>query len=188
MMPVAVRKSVTRTFDALVSASARALGVFLAMAAGLAAAPAAAATGDVVFHGNINSSSSCTVVVNQHGDLGVSANFRQLSSKITGGAPGKVSILQRGVYDISATTLPIFSSGPNGANTGVTRQVRFSGVATNLVTGFSVNIAEMAASPGIRVNSFGMNSRVNLDIHFIADRPTAFPSGYYQSIVTVRCE
>lgn len=142
----------------------------------------------MVFHGNINSNSSCVIVVNQNGTMGVSGNFRQLSSKIAGGTPGKVTILQRGVYNIYATTLPIFMVAPTGGDTGVTRQVRYSGIATNLVTGFSVNIPEMAAYPGIQVNSFGMNSRTNLDIHFIADRPTAFPSGHYTSLVNVRCE
>lgn len=167
------------------AAKGGAAGLLFAIMAPLAAS---AATGNVTFHGNINSNSSCTIVVNNHGQLGVSANFRQLSSKIAGGAAGKATILQRGIYDIYATTLPIFNIAPTGGDTGVTRQVRFSGTATNLVSGFSVNIPEMNAYPGIRVNSFGMNSRVVLNLHFIADRPTNFPSGHYQALVTLRCE
>ena len=157
--------------------------------AGSGLAPSAhAANGNVTFYGNINSTSSCQVIVNNHGTLGVSGNVRQLSSKIAGGSPGRVTILQAGVYDISAATLPAFSVAPVGGNTGVTRQVLFNGVATNLITGFSVTIPERNGSPGIRVNSFGMRSRTNLDINFIANRPTSFPSGPYEAIVVVRCE
>lgn len=152
------------------------------------AQPALPATGNVTFYGNINSNSSCQIVVNNHGTLGVSANIRQLSSKIAGGTPGRATITQRGVYDIYATTLPIFSVGPVGANTGVTRQVRFSGAAVNPLTGFTIPIAERPAFPGIRVTSLGFFSRVNLNLHFIADRPTAFPSGPYEAIVVLRCE
>jgi type 1 fimbria pilin len=152
-------------------------------------APSAhAATGNVTFYGNINSTSSCQVIVNNHGTLGVSGNVRQLSSKIAGGGPGRVTILQAGVYSISASTLPAFSVAPVGGDAGVTRQVLFNGVATNLITGFSLTIPERNGTPGIRVNSFGMRSRVNLDINFIANRPTAYPSGPYEAIVVVRCE
>jgi type 1 fimbria pilin len=152
-------------------------------------APSAqAATGNVTFYGNINSASSCQVVVNNHGALGVSGNVRQLSSKIAGGTPGRVTILQRGIYKISAQSLPAFSVAPVDGNTGVTRQVLFNGTAQNLVSGFTVTIPEMNAFPGIQVNSFGQNSRVNLNINFIANRPTAFPSGPYEAIVVVRCE
>ncbi len=162
--------------------------VALTIALSSLAVSAYAATGNVIFQGNINSTSSCVVVVNQQGDMGVSANLRQLSSKIAGGRPGRVTILQRGIYDVTATTLPFFSAGPAGADTGVTRQVRMSGSAVNLVSGFTVAIPEMNGSPGFRVNSFNNNSRVNLDIHYIADRTTNYPSGFYQLIVTVRCE
>jgi hypothetical protein len=143
----------------------------LALIGSLISSAAHATTGNVTFQGNINSASTCVVIVNQNGKLGISANIRQLSSKITGGVPGKVTILQRGTYDVSATTLPAFAAGPTGADTGVT-----------------VTIPEMDGAPGFRVLSGVSNSRVNLDIHYIADRPTSFPSGYYQSIVTVRCE
>jgi type 1 fimbria pilin len=160
----------------------------LALIGSLISSAAHATTGNVTFQGNINSASTCVVIVNQNGKLGISANIRQLSSKITGGVPGKVTILQRGTYDVSATTLPAFAAGPTGADTGVTRQVRMSGSAINLVSGFTVTIPEMDGAPGFRVLSGVSNSRVNLDIHYIADRPTSFPSGYYQSIVTVRCE
>lgn len=160
----------------------------LASFAAFGASPAHAVTGNVTFQGNINSTSSCVVLVDQQGDLGISANLQQLSSKIAGGRPGKVRILQSGVYTVTATAAPFFTAGPTGADTGVTRQVRMLGSATNLITGFSVTIPEMNGSPGFSVNSFGMSSRVNLDIHYIADRTTKFPTGYYQSIVTVRCE
>ena len=166
--------------------------LFAAIASALSAltltVAANADAGNVIFQGNINSNSSCVVVVNQHGDMGVSANLRQLSSKIAGGRPGKVTILQRGIYDVTATAPPYFSAGPTGADTGVTRQVRMSGSAVNLVSGFTVAIPEMNGSPGFRVNSFNNNSRVNLDIHYIADRTTNYPTGFYQAIVTVRCE
>lgn len=165
-----------------------AVAAMLATAIAAQVTPTEAATGNVIFQGNINSTSSCVIAVNQQGDLGVSANLRQLSSKITGGRPGKVTILQRGIYTVTAIALPFFSSGPAGADTGVTRSVRMSGSAVNLVSGFTVAIPEMDGAPGFQVNSFNNNSRVNLDIHYIADRITNYPSGFYQSIVTVRCE
>lgn len=177
------------TFQAGIRHSAKRIVAKAALcAAMLAASPSLAATGNVTFYGNINSNSSCQIVVNNHGTLGVSANVRQLSSKIAGGGPGRATITQRGVYDINATTLPNFSVGPIGADTGVTRQVRFSGAAVNPLTGFTIPIAERPAFPGIRVTSLGFFSRVNLDLHFIADRPTAFPSGPYEAVVILRCE
>ena len=154
----------------------------------LSAMPAQAATGNVIFQGNVNSTSSCTVIVDQHGDLGVSANLRQLSSKIAGGRAGKVRILQTGTYDISAAAPNFFSSGPAGADTGVTRTVTMLGSAVNLITGFTVTIPERPGAPGFRVLSGSQPSRVNLDIHYVADRTTNYPTGYYKSIVTVRCE
>jgi hypothetical protein len=166
-------------------AKAAAAAACLALAGPLPAFPA---TGNVTFSGNINSASTCVVIVNNNGQLGISPNIRQLSSKIAGGTPGRVTVLQAGIYNISATTLPAFSVAPIGGDTGVTRQVLFNGVATNLVSGFSVTIPEMNASPGIRVNSFGFNSRTNLDINFIANRPNSFPSGPYRALVVLRCE
>lgn len=154
----------------------------------LSAVPAQAASNNVIFQGNVNSNSSCTVIVDQHGDLGVSSNLRQLSSKIAGGRAGKVRILQTGTYDISAATPNFFSSGPVGANTGVTRTVTMLGSAVNLISGFTVTIPERPGAPGFRVLSGSQPSRVNLDIHYVANRTTNYPTGYYQSIVTVRCE
>lgn len=183
MMHVSMGKVSTAVTKTRVASKMLAISTALALSG-----PASAATGNVTFSGNINSASTCTVIVNNNGTLGVSGNVRQLSSKIAGGTPGRATVLQRGIYDIYATTLPAFSVGPTGADIGVTRQVLFSGVATNLVSGFSVTIPEMNAFPGIRVNSFGQDSRVNLNLHFIADRPTSFPSGPYQATVVLRCE
>jgi hypothetical protein len=188
------RFSGTKSFPATLGASPGLARYCAAMTVAVIALSAAlggnanAATGNVTFVGSINSASTCALIVNQNGHLGISANLKQLSSKITGGTPGKVTILQTGTYDVSATTLPTFASGPTGADTGVTRQVKMSGSATNLITGFTVTIPELDGAPGFRVLSGTNKSRVNLDINYIADRPTSFPTGFYQSIVTVRCE
>ena len=175
--PILIRKGFSSVWIAIAGA------VF-----SLSAMTAQAAQNNVIFQGNVNSNSSCTVIVDQHGDLGVSSNLRQLSSKIAGGRAGKVRILQTGTYDISAATPNFFSSGPVGANTGVTRTVTMLGSAVNLISGFTVTIPERPGAPGFRVLSGSQPSRVNLDIHYVANRTTNYPTGYYQSIVTVRCE
>lgn len=141
-----------------------------------------AATGNVVFNGNITNNNLCAITVEQDGALGVASNMRQLSSKIAGGSAGVARVLGLGNFNISAVTPSVFAVGPTGANTGVTRQVRYSGVR---LLGGGANFAEKS---GLLLTPVTGLHQTRVTMHFIADRPTAFPQGHYEALVVLRCE
>ena len=141
-----------------------------------------AATSNVVFNANITANNRCTIVVEQDGALGVASNLRQLSSKIAGGSAGVARVTGQGRYDISAVTASVFAIGPTDANTGVTRQVLYSGAR---ISGGGATFAEKDGSLLTRVT--GQHS-TRVTMHYVANRPTAFPGGHYEAIVVLRCE
>ena len=141
-----------------------------------------AATGNVVFNGNISNNNLCLITIEQNGTLGVSSDVRQLSSKIAGGSAGVARVLGLGSYNISAVTPSAFAVGPTGANTGVTRQVRYSGI--NLLGGG----ATFAEKNGSLLTPVTGLHQTRVTMHFIADRLTAFPQGHYEALVVLRCE
>ena len=161
---------------------------FLAVAAcfslpALIAPAAMAATGNVVFNGTISTNNSCAVLVQQDGTLGVKSDFRQLSSKIAGGAPGIADVIAVGNYNLSAITPSVFAVGPSAANTGVTRKVLYS--SANLLGGGAA-FAERDGSIPAPVTGLSW-SRVTMN--FDATRTgTTFPSGHYEALVVLRCE
>jgi hypothetical protein len=149
----------------------------------LSAVPLEAATGNVVFNGNVTPNNYCSIAIQQTGTLGISANVRQMSSKIAGGISGKANVLALGNYNLSAVTPSIFAVGPLGADTSVTRQVLYSG--TNLLGG-GATFAEKNGSLTTPITGISYTA---VNMNFVADRTgSTFPSGHYEALVVLRCE
>lgn len=149
----------------------------------LAPGAAHAATGNVVFQGSITTNNSCAINVRQNGRLGISADYRTLSSKLAGGLVGIADVTAIGNFQISATTIPSFTVAPVGGNTNTTFQSLFSGASVL----FGANFAERPGSNPVTLPFILSITRLN--IHFVATRTgSSFPTGPYEGTVVVRCE
>jgi type 1 fimbria pilin len=148
-----------------------------------ASAPGAgAATGNVVFSGTISAANLCVINVLNDGRFGVRADRRELSSTLTGGFAAVADITSFSNYQLTAIPLPTLTAYPTGGNTGVTLSSTFSGQSI-------LNGRTFGDRPGqnqVRLrNGLGI-TRIN--VNMAATRATAFPSGYYQGTVVIRCE
>ncbi len=141
-----------------------------------------AAQDNVQFWGNITTNNPCVVILGRQGQLGVSPDLRQLSSKISGGVSGVADIYSLIGYQISVDGPSFFMTAPAGGNNGVAFTTTFSG--SNIFRG--ITFPEQPGSQQVRLNAGFSITRVN--IHLVADRPDSFPSGSYTAITTVRCE
>lgn len=147
------------------------------------ATPSHATTGNVVFEGTIDTNASCSVTVRQNGRFGVSGDLKTMSSKIAGGQVGLADVLAFGNYQVSAVTLPFFSSAPAGGNAGTTFQSLFSGASLLL----GANFAEQAGNSPVNL-PVGL-SYTRISAHLVATRTgSTFPTGFYQGTIVVRCE
>lgn len=155
------------------------LAVILSAATLSATSPLEAATRNIVFNGAISTAGNCAITVRNNGTLGVSANVRQLSSKIPGGSQASADVFMSGRHRVSVDTPGVFAIAPNGADTGVTRTTSWSG-----------NILPAGASWPERTTPLGFigTGSIRTFIDYVADRPTAFPSGRYQALSVIRCE
>lgn len=162
---------------------ARKFAAALAVMAG-AALPSAsyAAQDNVQFWGNITINNPCVVVLGRQGQLGVSPDLRQLSSKISGGVSGVADIYSMVAYQISVDGPTFFATAPGGGNNGVAFTASYSG--SSILRG--VSFPEQPGNQQVRLNPGFSITRVN--IHLVANRPDAFPGGDYTAIATVRCE
>lgn len=142
-----------------------------------------AATGNVVFQGSVTPNNSCAINVRQNGRLGLSANYRILSSKLAGGQVGIADVTAIGNFQISAVTTPSFSVAPVGGNTNTTFQSLFSGASIL----FGATFAERPGNNPVTLPFILSVTRLN--IHYIATRTgSSFPTGPYEGTVIVRCE
>lgn len=149
-----------------------------------ATVPAAeAATGSVIFNGSISVANTCTINVINDGRFGIRADQRQLSSKLAGGLGAVAEITSTRNFRVTAIPTPTLAAFPTGGDTGVTLVARFSG--QNIVNGRT--FAERVGTRAVRLrNGFG---RTRLTVHMLATRAgSAFPTGYYQGEVVIRCE
>ncbi len=141
-----------------------------------------AAQDNVQFWGNITTNNPCVVILGRQGQLGVSPDLRQLSSKLPGGLSGMVDVFALRSYDISVDSPTFFMTAPPGGNNGVSFVTTYSGAA---VFG-STNFPEQPGSQKVRLkNGFSLT---RLNIHLVANRPDSFPGGSYTAVTTVRCE
>jgi hypothetical protein len=141
--------------------------------------PLEAATRNIVFNAAITTAGNCAITVRNNGTLGVSANVRQLSSKIAGGSEASADIFMSGRHRVSVDTPGVFAIAPNGGDTGVTRTTTWRG---NILPG-GANWPERTTPLGF----IGTGS-IRTFVNYVADRPTAFPNGHYQAISVIRCE
>ena len=147
------------------------------------AVAAEAATGSVVFSGTVDDRNQCQITVNNDGAFGVSADRQTLSSKIAGGSAASATVRSTRRYDVSAIALPTLTVFPTGGDQNVTLLSRWAG--QSLQNGFT--FAERNGDVTFRTPN-GL-SRTLLTINLIATRTgSAFPTGYYQGIVVIRCE
>jgi hypothetical protein len=149
-----------------------------------ATAPSAeAATGSVIFNGNVSVVNTCIIQVINDGRFGIRPDLRQLSSKLAGGLGAVAEITSTRNFRVTAIPTPTLSAFPVGGNTGVTLRSTFSGQSISNGRTFS----DRAGNRAIRLrNGLG---RTRLTVHMLATRAgSAFPSGYYQGEVVIRCE
>jgi hypothetical protein len=142
-----------------------------------------AATGSVIFNGNVSVVNTCIIQVINDGRFGIRPDLRQLSSKLAGGLGAVAEITSTRNFRVSAIPTPTLSAFPVGGDTGVTLTSTFSG--RNITNGRT--FADRAGNRAIRLrNGLG---RTRLTVHMLATRAgSAFPSGYYQGEVVIRCE
>jgi hypothetical protein len=149
----------------------------------LAGSQAGAATGSVIFNGNISVANTCVITVINDGRFAIRPDLRQLSSKLSGGLAAVAEITSTRNFRVTAIPTPTLSAFPTGGNTGVTLTSTFSG--RSIVNGRT--FADRAGTRAIRMRS-GLG-RTRLTVHMLATRTgSAFPSGYYQGTVVIRCE
>ncbi len=142
-----------------------------------------AATSNVTFTSTLSPNNSCTIVVVNDGRFGVAANVRQLSSKLAGGLAAVANIISTTNYRISAIANPTLTSYPTGGNTGVTMAALYSGQSVTNGRTFT----ERNGTSRVRLRNGLSTTRVT--VHLSATRTgSAFPTGYYQGKVTLRCE
>jgi hypothetical protein len=137
----------------------------------------------VEFTGKITVTNACTVTVRNHGALGLSADKKTLSSKISGGSSGIADVQSNGPYDVYAETSGKFSIFPAGGNIGTVVSSFFSGI--DIYRGR--NFAEQSGAIPVKLR--GGTSVTRLNVHLVANRTgSVFPGGQYQGIVVIRCE
>lgn len=141
--------------------------------------PLEAATANIVFNGTISSAGNCAITIRYNGNLGVSTNLRQLSSRIAGGSEASADLWMSGRHRVSVDTPTVFAIAPGGGNTGVTRSTEWRG-----------NILPAGTSWPDRTTPLGFTGTgsIRTYINFVANRPTAFPGGHYEAISVIRCE
>lgn len=162
-------------------AVARLAGIAVLLA--LASGPVGAASEGVPFVGNITDPNRCTINVLQDGTLGLSADGRVLSSKLTGGVGGVATVTSTRPYDVTADVVPFFTNFPSGGNLDTTFEARFSG--RDIFRGR--NFAERSGTNPVRTR--GGVSITEVTVQLIATRiGSDFPAGNYTGEVIVRCE
>lgn len=148
---------------------------FLCAAFALAASPALAATGNVIFNGTI--AATCTLVVSTNGTMTASTDLQSLSSHNSGGVPGTVALVTTGgvalsVDPVTVTTVPV------GDVTATTWTPTYLSAGAHVIaeTGASTNLLNPGASV-VTVHLAGTKGGSDV-----------FTTGAYQATVTVRCE
>ena len=142
-----------------------------------------AAIASVTFSGNVTVNNTCSINVINDGRFGLSANARQLSSKLAGGLAARADIVSTRNFRISAIAVPTLTSYPVGGNVGVTMASRYSGqsISNGRTFGERNGTSRVTLRNGL--------STTRVTVHLSATRAgSAFPSGFYQGTVTIRCE
>jgi type 1 fimbria pilin len=141
-----------------------------------------ASSGNIHFSGNVTSDNACVITLIQNGAMVVDPTSTQMSSKVAGGVAGIAEISSLRNYWISVSSPTFFQSSPSGGSDGVTFTTTFSG--QNIYRGRT--FSERPGSNAVRLRNGFSITRVN--VHVVANRLDAFPSGDYTAVTIVRCE
>jgi len=146
--------------------------VLACVVAGLAAAPAAAAT-DVVFTGTV--SNTCTLAVPTPGTMTLSAGGTILGSDQTLGVPATVTVVSLGGNTVTLSA-PALTSSPAAYTPGSeTVQMSYSGLASHAYTSAQQSFA------------LGILPLTNLIINMQVINAGGFPQGTYTAKTVLTC-
>ncbi|MBO6900355.1 MAG: hypothetical protein JJ864_03330 [Rhizobiaceae bacterium] len=141
----------------------------------LADVGANAATQNVLFNATI--APTCTLTIVSNGLLAASPDLQTLSSKLSGGASGSVSLTTTGGVDLSVDPVTVVTAPPADVSaTSWTPTYSAAGSHTVAETGGSTTLND----PGVST----------VTVHLVGTKGGSdrFTSGNYQATVTVRCE
>lgn len=158
-----------------------------AIAWGLSANAAFPAQGNINFWGDIPASGPCLMFFQIPGQMGVSPDGRQLSSKIAGGTPGIAAIWSLNPYVVTIDGPSFFMTMPGNGNDGVTFTTTYSADIRHGTTWQPIaSFTDRPSSQSFQLST--TPSYAYLHINVVANRPDAFPGGNYTATATVRCE
>ncbi len=146
-------------------------------AAAISAAPAHAASGDVIFNGHILST-CLLVVVPTGGTLAASGDLTSLSSKNLLGLPGTVNITTTGGVSLSVDPTVVTNIRPEDDPGTINWVPSYSSLGIHNIT--ETSDPTPLGLPGTSVVS----------VHLAGTKSGGgtFAGGHYQATVTVRCE
>lgn len=122
---------------------------------------------------------SCTIIVQRGGMLRQSADASVLSSKEPGAYPGQAAVTAtNGSYRLSIDRPTGFTASPAGALDSAIFDAEFSGSGAS-------NFFAAPAGSDQKIKKGTTNIRVDFTARKLSG---SFPSGQYQSQVTLRCE
>ena len=160
-----------------------ATGILMLLALTGSNANAYASSTGITFYGYVPVDNRCTIVVLQDGTLATNPTGNQLSSLLANGTSGIAEVTAKRQYEISVDAPTSFSSGPQGAGNNVTYTTYFSGTALDK-RGLNFPMRE-GSDP---VTTATLQSRTQITVDLVADRPDHFPAGNYTAYTTIRCE
>ncbi|MGL4489402.1 MAG: hypothetical protein ACRCU5_08165, partial [Rhizobiaceae bacterium] len=121
----------------------------------------------------------CQIIVQENGTMVQNVGSTKLSSSINAGLPGQAEVTTtNGSYYLSIDRPNGFVSTPAGGNTDVVFSPSFSGRG-------KTNFADTPGNVRVKMKNGVTQIEVNLEVSKLTG---AFPAGYYQAEVTLRCE
>ena len=148
----------------------------IGVAAAILSLSASATDRDVNFRGEINN--SCSLVVLNDGLLGVSSDQTVLSSKVSGGQHGRVSVVTNGYGNTIEIISPSgFTVGPPSADVNTIFETEYSASGGTILSNLL----------GVVVSILGIGTTtINVDATATKTSGT-FESGSYELTTVVRC-
>lgn len=139
----------------------------------LAPVHANAVTADIPFSGSVTH--TCVITVGPSGTLGVSADFKTLSSGISGGSAGAASVVSTGSgFDVSVTAPSSFTTSPT-ADTS----------STAFAASYTVDSGSSLSASSDLTNG---THAITVDMSATKSGSDVFEAGAYAATVVLRCE
>jgi len=139
----------------------------------LAPVHANAVTADIPFSGSVTH--TCVITVGPSGTLGVSSDFKTLSSLATGGSAGSASVVSTGNgFDVSVTAPSSFSTSPTEDTS-----------STAFTASYTVNNGSSQSSASDLTNG---THAIKVNMAATKSGSNIFEAGAYAATVVLRCE